>query len=73
MGYFKLNSLKRKKIECWEIKTLYVGVISRILAHHQVMLFNFYSFIQRYLVPSQRDVTKLLMYAAQVKILIDPI
>lgn len=51
--------------ESWDIKLLLIGVISRILAHHQVILFNFYTFIQNYLLPSQKNVTKLLIYTAQ--------
>jgi len=58
------SAVKRSK-EKWDIKVLYVGVISRIIAHHQVLLFSFYAFLQNYLTPSQRDVTKLLIYAAQ--------
>lgn len=51
--------------ETWSIKLLYIGVISRILAHHQVILFNFYTFIQCYLSPNQKNITRLLVYTAQ--------
>jgi len=51
--------------ETWSIKMLYIGVISRILSYHQVILFNFYTFIQCYLSPKQKNITKLLIYTAQ--------
>jgi len=56
--------LKNSK-ETWDIKMLYIGVISRILAQHQVILFNFYTFIQCYLSPKQKNITKILTYTAQ--------
>jgi len=61
----RLFSALKKSKEAWDIRLLYVGVISRIIAHHQVMLFNFYPWIQNYCSPAQRDVTKLLAYLAQ--------
>nr|XP_002127211.1 protein SDA1 homolog [Ciona intestinalis] len=55
----------QKTNESFEIRLLYIVVISRIVGVHQLFLFNFYPFIQRFLQPHQRDVTKLLLAVAQ--------
>ncbi|KAL0275426.1 UNVERIFIED_CONTAM: hypothetical protein PYX00_003275 [Menopon gallinae] len=51
--------------ERFEIKLLILDVISRLIGLHQLILFNFYPYIQRYLQPHQREVTKMLLYVAQ--------
>lgn len=51
--------------ERYEIKLLMMNLISRLVGVHQLILFNFYSLLQRFLKPHQRDVTKILMFAAQ--------
>jgi len=40
-------------------------VVSRVIGIHQLVLFNFYSFLQRFLQPHQREVTKILLALAQ--------
>lgn len=51
--------------ERFEVKMMMMDVISRLVGVHQLFLFNFYPFIQRYLQPHQREVTKLLTCFAQ--------
>ncbi|CAD5114947.1 DgyrCDS3979 [Dimorphilus gyrociliatus] len=51
--------------ERFEVKLMMIDLISRLVGIHQLMLLNFYPYIQRYLQPHQRDVTNLLTYAAQ--------
>lgn len=51
--------------ERFEIKLLLINLISRLVGIHELQLLNFYSYLQRYLHPKQRDVTKLLQYVAQ--------
>lgn len=51
--------------ERFEIKLLMMNLISRLIGVHQLFIFNFYPFLQRYLQPHQREVTKLLVFAAQ--------
>nr|CAB3265908.1 protein SDA1 homolog [Phallusia mammillata] len=51
--------------ESFEIRLLMIIVISRIVGIHQLFLFNFYPFLQRFLQPHQRDVTKILLAVAQ--------
>jgi hypothetical protein len=38
-----------------------------VIATHKLQMLNFYPFIQKYLQPSQKDVTKLLSIAVQVR------
>lgn len=49
----------------FEVKLIMLDVISRLIGLHQLMLFNFYPYIQRYLQPHQREVTRILLFAAQ--------
>ncbi|KAK2563401.1 Protein SDA1-like protein [Acropora cervicornis] len=51
--------------ERFEVKIMMMDLISRLIAVHQLFLFNFYPYIQRYLQPHQREVTKLLTCFAQ--------
>ena len=43
-----------------------MSLISRLVGIHELFLFNFYPLLQRFLQPHQRDVTRILQYAAQV-------
>uniref|UniRef100_T1HBZ7 Protein SDA1 n=1 Tax=Rhodnius prolixus TaxID=13249 RepID=T1HBZ7_RHOPR len=51
--------------EKFEVKVLTLDVISRLIGLHQLILLNFYPFIQRFLQPHQKEVTKLLLFVAQ--------
>ncbi|KAJ7392999.1 Protein SDA1 [Desmophyllum pertusum] len=51
--------------ERFEVKVMMMDLISRLVGVHQLFLFNFYPFLQRYLQPHQREVTKLLTCFAQ--------
>ena len=42
-----------------------MSLISRLIGTQHLILMNFYSFMQKYLQPRQRDVTKILLYVAQ--------
>jgi len=42
-----------------------MNLVSRLIGVHQLMLFNFYPFVQRFLQPHQREVTKVLLFLAQ--------
>ncbi|EEB17769.1 conserved hypothetical protein [Pediculus humanus corporis] len=58
----RLESMNQR----FEIKILMLDVISRLIGLHQLMLFNFYPYIQRYLQPHQREVTKMLLISITV-------
>ncbi|XP_029644018.1 protein SDA1 homolog [Octopus sinensis] len=51
--------------EYYDVKILMMDLISRLIGVHQLFLLNFYPFIQKYLQPRQKDVTKILLFAAQ--------
>uniref|UniRef100_A0A1A7XXC7 Protein SDA1 n=1 Tax=Iconisemion striatum TaxID=60296 RepID=A0A1A7XXC7_9TELE len=59
-----LKQLENSK-ERFEVKIMMMELISRLVGIHELFLFNFYAFIQRFLQPHQREVTKILLCAAQ--------
>ncbi|XP_011299489.1 protein SDA1 homolog [Fopius arisanus] len=54
-----------KNNERFEIKLMTLDVISRLIGLHNLFLLNFYPYLQRFLQPHQREVTKLLQFVAQ--------
>uniref|UniRef100_A0AAR2LLS5 Protein SDA1 n=1 Tax=Pygocentrus nattereri TaxID=42514 RepID=A0AAR2LLS5_PYGNA len=59
-----LKELESSK-ERFEVKIMLMEFISRLVGIHELILFNFYPFVQRFLQPHQREVTKILLCAAQ--------
>uniref|UniRef100_A0A8C3X934 Protein SDA1 n=1 Tax=Catagonus wagneri TaxID=51154 RepID=A0A8C3X934_9CETA len=59
-----LKQLESSK-ERFEVKVMLMNLISRLVGIHELFLFNFYPFVQRFLQPHQREVTKILLFAAQ--------
>ncbi|XP_047661898.1 protein SDA1 homolog [Tachysurus fulvidraco] len=59
-----LKQLEGSK-ERFEVKIMLMELISRLVGIHELFLFNFYPFVQRFLQPHQREVTKILLCAAQ--------
>ncbi|KAM4708215.1 protein SDA1 homolog [Discoglossus pictus] len=59
-----LKQLETSK-ERFEVKIMLMDLISRLVGIHELFLFNFYPFLQRFLQPHQREVTKILLCAAQ--------
>ncbi|XP_026752226.2 protein SDA1 homolog [Galleria mellonella] len=51
--------------ERFEVKLMMLDVISRLIGLHNLFLFNYYPFIARLLMPHQREVTRILQFAAQ--------
>lgn len=51
--------------ERFEVRMMLMSLISRLVGTHELFLFNFYPFVQRFLQPHQREVTKILLFAAQ--------
>ncbi|XP_066138422.1 protein SDA1 homolog [Euwallacea fornicatus] len=49
----------------FEVKLMTLDVISRLIGLHNLFVFNFYSYIQRFMQPHQREVTRILQFAAQ--------
>ncbi|OUC42661.1 NUC130/3NT domain protein [Trichinella nativa] len=48
----------------FEVRLLRMALISRLIMTHRLLLLNFYPFLHRYLNPKQRDITKILLFAA---------
>lgn len=61
----KLFKQLEARNERFEVKLMMMNLISRLIGVHQLFLFNFYPFLQRFLAPHQREVTKVLLYSAQ--------
>lgn len=59
-----LHQLERTN-ERFEVKLMMMDLTSRLIGVHQLLLENFYPFLKRFLQPHQKEVTKLLLYAAQ--------
>lgn len=49
----------------FEVKLITLDVISRLIGLHNLFLFNFYPYIQRFMQPHQREVVRILQFAAQ--------
>lgn len=59
--YSKLNS----KEDRWEVRLMKMNLVSRVIGIHQLTILGFYPLLMKYLQPSQRDVTMVLVCAAQ--------
>lgn len=59
---FRQNEATNRR---FEVKLLTLDVISRLIGLHDLFLFNFYPYIQRFMQPHQREVTRILQFAAQ--------
>ncbi|GAU46159.1 hypothetical protein TSUD_301190 [Trifolium subterraneum] len=55
--------LRRETI--YKVKMMMLKVIARTVGLHQLILLNFYPYLQKYIQPHQRDVTNLLAAAVQ--------
>lgn len=51
--------------ERFEVKLLHLDVISRLVGIHELFIFSFYPYVTRFLQPHQRQVTRILQFAAQ--------
>ncbi|XP_057450052.1 uncharacterized protein LOC130741227 [Lotus japonicus] len=61
----KLFSYLQNCNERFEIKVMIMNLIARTIGLHQLILLNFYPFVQKYIQPHQRDVTSLLAAVVQ--------
>ena len=50
--------------ERFEVKLLHQYLLPRLIGLHQLLLLNFYPYLQRYLQSHQRQVTKILLLVA---------
>ncbi|XP_039754202.1 protein SDA1 homolog [Pararge aegeria] len=61
----KLFKQMESSNERFEVKLMVLDVVSRLIGLHNLFLFNYYPFIARLLMPHQREVTRILQFAAQ--------
>ncbi|XP_057457926.1 uncharacterized protein LOC130748697 [Lotus japonicus] len=61
----KLFSCLQNCNERFEIKVMIMKLIARTIGLHQLILLNFYPFVQKYIQPHQRDVTNLIAAVVQ--------
>ena len=61
----KLFQRLEKENHSVEVRFAILDLTSRLIGVHRLILFNYYPYVQRFLRPQQRDVTKLLTYVAQ--------
>lgn len=57
--------LKRHESEKFTVKMAMMHVISRLINRHKLILIPFYSYIQKYLLPNGKDITKLFCFLAE--------
>lgn len=58
--------LNKSTGEIFEVRLAMMSVISRVTGVHKLLLLNFYPFLQRYMLPHQRDAPTLLAIMVQV-------
>ncbi|KAI8092331.1 SDA1-domain-containing protein [Gilbertella persicaria] len=61
----KLYSKLTTKDDRWEVRLMKMNLVSRVIGIHQLIILGFYPLLMKYLQPSQRDVTMVLVCAAQ--------
>jgi len=61
----KLFKKTRQTGERFEVKLLVMNFVSRLIGCHKLIMFSFYSFLQRYLTSHQQEVTRILAYLIQ--------
>uniref|UniRef100_A0A0M3IKB9 Protein SDA1 n=1 Tax=Ascaris lumbricoides TaxID=6252 RepID=A0A0M3IKB9_ASCLU len=59
------GQLESRKNEKFELRLLQMALCARIIGVHRLQTLGFYSYLHRYLQPKQREVTRILLYAAQ--------
>ncbi|KAI6207246.1 Protein SDA1 [Aphelenchoides fujianensis] len=57
--------LDGRKNERFALRLLIMGLTARLIGVHQLQTLGFYSYLHKYLQPKQREVTRILLYAAQ--------
>ncbi|KAF7457530.1 SDA1-domain-containing protein [Cryptosporidium felis] len=49
----------------FEVRITLIGLVSRLIERHQLILVNYYSFLCRYISPNNKNVTNILAFLAQ--------
>ncbi|KAM3132275.1 hypothetical protein pb186bvf_015605 [Paramecium bursaria] len=59
------NQLKKQDSDKFQIKLALMHLISRLINRHKLMLLQYYTYIQKYLYPNNKDIAKLFAYLAE--------
>lgn len=59
------KQLKSGSKDRWEVQLTMMNFLSRVISIHELMILNFYPYLERYLWPHKQDVTQVLTYVAQ--------
>jgi protein SDA1 len=51
--------------DSFDVRLMLMNVISKAIAHHKLLVLNYYPFLQKYLQPHQRHVTQILAFLAR--------
>ena len=61
----KLFTRLKSSTDGFEVKLAMMNMISRLIGTHELLVLNFYPFLQRYLNPHQKDITSILAFMTQ--------
>lgn len=61
----KLFNHMKKKNHKFEVKLSVMAVLGRMIGRHKLLVMNFYPYMIKYMMPHQKDVTKILAYVAE--------
>ena len=59
--------LNKSSGERFEVRLAMMSVVSRVTGVHKLLLLNFYPFLQRYILPHQREAPSLLAIMVQAR------
>ena len=65
--------LNKSQGERFEVRLAMMNLISRVVGVHKLLLLNFYPFMQKYVLPHQRDAPHILATLVQVSVLTSPL
>ena len=61
----KMFGRLKSSTDSFEVKMAMMNLISRLIGTHELLVLNFYPFLQRYLNPHQKDITSILAFMTQ--------
>jgi len=61
----RLFNHMKKKNHKFEVKLSIMAVLGRMIGRHKLLVMNFYPYMIKYIMPHQKDITKILAYVAE--------
>lgn len=62
----KLFNKLKSSTDAFEVKLMIMDLTSRCIGTHELLVLNFYPFLQKYLSPHQKEIAKILAAVVQV-------